>query len=141
MTITAECYRGIIVQFISLLKPEERYCTLQQDNATAHIATDTYNMLKEFFDDRLINKNHWPLRSPDIPSADYFLWVFLKERVYTNIRQTLEDLQQTLEDLRRNITAEIDHITPGMLKKVHANMIKRARACIVANGKHFEHLL
>ncbi len=48
---------------------------------------------------------------------------------------------QTLEDLRRNITAEIDHITPNMLKKVHANMVKQARACIAADGKHFEHLL
>ncbi len=48
---------------------------------------------------------------------------------------------QTLKDLCRNITTEIDHITPEMLKKVYANMVKRARACILADGKHFEHLL
>ncbi len=35
---------------------------------------------------------------------------FLKGKVYMNT-------PQTLEDLRRNITAEIDHITPDMLKK------------------------
>ncbi len=134
MTIRAERYRKIIVQFISLLKPEECYCTLQQGNATAHTVTDTLNMLKEFFDNRLISKNHWPLRCPDLSPADYFLWGFLKDRVYMNT-------PQTLEDLRRNTTAEIDHITPNMLKKVHANMVKRARVCIAADGKHFEHLL
>ncbi len=48
---------------------------------------------------------------------------------------------RTLEDLRRNITVEIDHITLDMLKKVHASMVKRARACTTADGKHFEHLL
>ncbi len=48
---------------------------------------------------------------------------------------------QTLDDLCRNITAEIDYITPGMLKKVHANMVKRAQACIAADGNYFEHLL
>ncbi len=132
-TITAERYREIIVQFISLLKPE-RYCTLQQDNATAHTAADTLNMLKEFFDDQLISTNHWPPRSPDLSLADYFLWGFLKDRVYMNTPQTLEDLHW-------NITAEIDHITPDLLKKVHGNMVKQARACIVADGKRFEHLL
>ncbi len=80
--IIAKRYCKIIVQFISLLKPEEqRYCTLQQDNAVAHTATNTLNM-KEFFDDRLISKNHCPPRSPDLLSADYFLGILERQGVH-----------------------------------------------------------
>ncbi len=71
-----------IYPVIALLKPEERYCTLQQDNATAHTATDTLNMLKEFFDDRLISKNHWLLCSPDLSLADYFCGILKRQGVY-----------------------------------------------------------
>jgi hypothetical protein len=64
-TVTAEKYQEIIMQFISLLKEEERFCWLQQDGATLHTAKSTMEMLKLFFDDRIISKNLWPLRSPD----------------------------------------------------------------------------
>lgn len=43
--IKAAVYRDIVQQFISLLTPEERYCTFQQDNATAYTAHDIMNML------------------------------------------------------------------------------------------------
>jgi hypothetical protein len=35
-TVTAEKYQEIIMQFISLLNEEERFCWLQQDGATLH---------------------------------------------------------------------------------------------------------
>jgi hypothetical protein len=44
-TVTAEKYREIIMQFISLLKEEERFCWLQQDGATSHTANSTMEML------------------------------------------------------------------------------------------------
>jgi hypothetical protein len=59
-TVTAEKYQEIIMQFISFLNEEERFCWLQQDGATSHTANSTTEMLKQFFDDRIISKNLWP---------------------------------------------------------------------------------
>jgi hypothetical protein len=32
-------------------------------------------------------------------------------------------------------------VTPEMLERVHGNIVKRANACLDANGQNFEHLL
>jgi hypothetical protein len=56
-TVTAEKYQGIIMQFISLLNEEERFCWLQQDGATLHTANSTMEMIKQLFDDRITSKN------------------------------------------------------------------------------------
>jgi hypothetical protein len=45
-TVTAEKYQEIIMQFISLLNKEERFCWLQQDGTTSHTANSTVEMLK-----------------------------------------------------------------------------------------------
>ncbi len=42
--VTDRMYYDIITQFISLLIMDARYCTLQQDGATAHTAQETTNM-------------------------------------------------------------------------------------------------
>jgi hypothetical protein len=81
-TVTAEKYQEIIMQFISLLNEEEHICWLQQDGATSHTANSTMKMLKQFFDDRIISKNLWPPRSPDLTPPDYFLCGYLKQVVY-----------------------------------------------------------
>ncbi|KAJ4434068.1 hypothetical protein ANN_16387 [Periplaneta americana] len=51
-------------------------------------------------DDRIISRNLWPPRSPDLTTPDFFLWGYLKDRVYAT-------RPQTLDDLKHNITQEI----------------------------------
>jgi hypothetical protein len=80
--ITAEKYQVIIMQFISLLNEEERSCWLQQNGATWHTANSTMEMIKQCFDDKIISKNLWPPRCPDLTPPDYFLWGYLKQIVY-----------------------------------------------------------
>jgi hypothetical protein len=109
-TVTAEKYKESIMQFISLLN-EERFCWLQQDGATSHTANSTMEMLKQFLDDRIISKNLWQPRSPDLTPPDYFLWGYLKQVVYSNLLQTIEDLKQ-------NIEVAISNISQETLKKV-----------------------
>jgi hypothetical protein len=93
-TVTAEKYEEIIMQFISLLNEEERFCWLQQDGATSHTANSTMEMLKEFFDGRIISKKFvaTAISRPNTP--DYLLWDYLKQAVYSNHPQTTEDLKQ-----------------------------------------------
>ena len=45
----------------------------------------------------------WPPRSPDLNPCDFFLWGYLKSKVY-------EPLPKTLDDLKANIEREIKRI-------------------------------
>jgi hypothetical protein len=80
-----------------LKEEEERFCWLQQDGAISHTANSTMEMLKQFIDDRIISKNLWPPRSPDLTPPDYFLWGYLKQLLYSNRPQTIDELKQNIE--------------------------------------------
>jgi hypothetical protein len=121
------------MQFISLLN-EERFCCLQQDGVTSHTVNSTMEMLKQFFNDRIISKNLRPPRSPDLSPPDYFLWGYLKQVVYSYRPQTIEDLKQNTEVAISNISKET-------LKKVVRNMVTRVNTCYAENDGHFQHLL
>ncbi|XP_011882183.1 PREDICTED: uncharacterized protein LOC105569928 [Vollenhovia emeryi] len=101
----------------------------QQDGATAHTARATMDILKETFPGRLISHfgdMHWPARSPDLTVPDFFLWGFLKSRVYAN-------KPQALAALKENIRHEAANISPDVLKKAMENAIKRAQM-VINNG-------
>jgi hypothetical protein len=91
-------------------------------------------MLKQFFDDRIISKNLCPQRSLDLTPPDYFLWGYLKQVVYSNRPQTVEDLKQNTE-------IAISIISKETLQKVVRNMVTRVNTCYAENGGHFQHLL
>jgi hypothetical protein len=44
----------------------------------------TTALLQEFFGKRIVGHGLWPQQSPDLTLRDFFLWGFLKERVYLN---------------------------------------------------------
>ncbi len=132
--VTGEVYRNIIEQFISLLEPDDAYCWFQQDGARCHTSAETMDMLRSFFDDRLISSGLWPPRSPDLSIPDFYLWGYLKSVVYVNNPQTIEQLKQ-------NITDAINAIPVATLKKVFRNAVRRARICVSEAGHHFQQLL
>jgi hypothetical protein len=78
-TVTSAVYADIVQQFVALLNEDERYCWYQQDGATCHTSNETMTLLKQFLDDRIISKNLWPPRSPDLTPPRFFL-VVLPER-------------------------------------------------------------
>ncbi|KAJ4448780.1 hypothetical protein ANN_00171 [Periplaneta americana] len=87
-----------------------------------------------FFDDRIISRNLWPPRSPDLTTPGFFLWGYLKDRVYTT-------RPQALDDLKHNITQEIQAIDNRVLQRVASNMKRRVELCLMQDGGHFQHLL
>lgn len=103
----------------------------QQDGATAHTATTVQDWLKSKIGDKFINKKKWPPRSPDLNPCDYFLWGYLKSRVYS-------PLPKTLDQLKANIEREIKNIRPEILKEVFINLKKRCNLVIQKFGGHFE---
>lgn len=56
-----------------------------QDGAPVHYAQTVRTHLDEKFDGRVIGRRgtiEWPPRSPDLSPSDFFLWVYVKDRVY-----------------------------------------------------------
>ena len=65
----------------------------QKDGATAHTARAAMAVVRTMFPDRLISRCGdvpWPPWSPDLSMCDFFLWGYLKSRVYEGKPQTLE---------------------------------------------------
>ncbi len=109
----------------------------QQDGATCHTSRVTLEFLRKHFGDRLVSRStefQWPPRSPDLSVCDYFLWGYLKQRVYVN-------KPRTLDQLRTNIETEIANISPAILQKVFKNFEKRLENCIECNGHHLNDVI
>jgi len=86
------------------------------------------------FGDRAISKGIWPPRSPDLTPPDYFLWGYLKGRVYRN-------KPRTIDALKANITEEIQAVTADVLARTFQNMARRVQSCLDANGGYLQHML
>jgi hypothetical protein len=109
----------------------------QQDGATVHCSNENLELLESKFGDRVISRRTrrpWPPRSPDLSMCDFFLWGYLKSKVYAN-RPT------SLQDLRRNIEDEIRQISRETLHRVANNFVWRLQECVRVHGGHLEHVL
>jgi hypothetical protein len=74
--------------------------------------------------------NGWPARSPNLNACDFFLWRYLKSKVY-------EKKPRTTEHLKQNIREEVAAIPPTMLQRVMQNFQKRFLGeCVDNNGRH-----
>ncbi|CAK9816260.1 hypothetical protein ANTPLA_LOCUS8940 [Anthophora plagiata] len=75
-----------------------------------------------------------PPRSPDLTAPDFFLWGYLKEKVYAN-------KPRGLDQLKENIRTEIRNIMPATLTNVMENVLKRAQLCEAKNGQHLSDVI
>ncbi|PNF30068.1 hypothetical protein B7P43_G04744 [Cryptotermes secundus] len=76
----------------------------------------------------------WPLRSPDLTPCDFFLWGYIKDRVY------VPPLPRTLVELRERIDAAVMTIDRMMLQNTWNELDYRLDVCRVTQGAHIEHL-
>ena len=105
-----------------------------QAGATSHTSHDSTAEIQSFFGDRVISKGLWPPLSPDLTPPDYFLWGYLKWRVYHN-------KPRAIDALKANITEEIQAVTADVLARTFQNMARRVQSCLDENGGHFRHML
>ena len=109
----------------------------QQDGASPHYARDVRVLLDVEFPRHWIGRRgeiEWPARSPDLTPLDYFLWGFLKSRVY-------ETKPNNLDELRNRILEEAALIDRDMIRRAVSNFYDRIAHCQAVNGLQFEHLL
>ena len=105
----------------------------QQDGATSHTSHAIMAEIQSFFGERVVWKGLWPPRSPDLTPPDYFLWGYLKGRVYQN-------KPRTTDALKANITEEIQAVTADVLAMTVQNTARRVRSRLDANGGHSQHM-
>ena len=139
VTVTSERYLAMIQDFfipaINAMNLDNVW--FQQDGATAHTARISMEFLRETFPGQLISLRgdiNWPARSPDLAPCDYFLWGYLKSKVY-------KDRPQTLEDLQNAIRTEIADIPIQMLERVDQGFRNRLQQCIDNGGGHLQDLI
>ena len=105
----------------------------QQDNAPAHRARDRVELLR-CETPQFISTHMWPANSPDLNSVDYRVWGMLQQRVYrVPIRNT--------DELRKSLVATWAEFQQTEVDYAVDQWRKRLKACIRAEGGHFEHLL
>ena len=127
----------MIRNFLKLAIQNRRDLWFQQDGVTLHTAKESMQLLRQYFENKIISHFgdvNWPLHSPDLTSPDFFLWGYLKERVFIN-------KPRTLEVLKENIRQEIREIQPPILEAVMENLIERAQLYGEENEHHLKDVI
>jgi len=76
----------------------------------------------------------WPPNNPDLNPVDYEVWGVLQQRVYHGRIRDVDHLKQRLIEEWRCLD---QNITDQAVRQWRV----RLRACVRANGGHFEHKL
>ena len=118
----------------------ETWLSLQQDWAPPHWHLAVRTFLNEHLPNRRIGRTgqndqvfrKWPPRSPNLTVCDFFLWGYVKGRVY------VPPLPATMDELQECITAAVNSVTPDMLQRVWSELDYCIDVCRVTRGGHTE---
>jgi hypothetical protein len=105
----------------------------QQDGAPPHWSLDVCDFLDGTFPQRWIGRDgptRWPPRSPDITPLDFFLWGYVKDRVYATPIRDVAGLRRKIADVIRTITSD--------MLKTWAEIEYRLDILRATNGAHVE---
>lgn len=134
--INGAYYRDVLLSqhLLPAIKQQSgEYYIFQQDSAPAHRALETVNFLRRETP-AFIPPSFWPPYSPDLNPVDYKIWSVLQDRVYRTRILNVEHLKQRLVEE----WAQFDQkIIDGAVKQWR----QRLRACVRAEGGHFEHAI
>lgn len=109
----------------------------QQDGAPPHFFRPVRDWLDQTYPGRWIGRRgpmEWPARSPDLTPLDFFLWGYVKSKVYVTKPQTIEELKTRIRQVCSSITADT-------FQNVRNEFRNRLFYCQVVQGQHFENLL
>uniref|UniRef100_V5G1N2 DUF4817 domain-containing protein n=1 Tax=Anoplophora glabripennis TaxID=217634 RepID=V5G1N2_ANOGL len=110
----------------------------QLDGCPAHFHRNVRGWLDYNFPQRWIGRGgpiSWPPRSPDLTPLDFFVWGYVKDKVYmvpVHTREELIDRIQNACDEMRN---------GNFIAAAQQSIRRRCELCVEQNGSHFEQLL
>lgn len=135
LSITGNIYLDMLQHFvIPQLNDLQPRVIFQQDGAPPHWALAVRDFLNEVYPGRWIGRDGptpWPPRSPDITPLDFFLWGYVKDRVYAT---PVPDLNT----LRRRITEIVASVTQDMLTNTWREIDYRLDVLRATKGAHIE---
>ncbi|UYV61931.1 hypothetical protein LAZ67_1007096 [Cordylochernes scorpioides] len=107
--------------------------TFTQDGGPPHISSGAKKLLKDTFgEDRVISRHliyQWPPRSPDLTPADFWLWGYIKSRVYRGRPTTLAMLKSPIR--------RVSSISTNMLFNSVQSVIYRLQVVFENEGRKF----
>lgn len=109
----------------------------QQDGATSHTARQSMAAVRQLFGTRIISRNGdiaWPARSPDLSVCDFFLWGYLKGKVYRTRPATIHELKENIEN-------EITAIPQDLLHRAFQSFRNRLVECERRMGAHLSDVI
>ncbi|GFW72644.1 uncharacterized protein TNCV_3798721 [Trichonephila clavipes] len=140
-TVNAQCYLTLLRETVVpclIQRGRVSNVTFMQDGATSHTAKLVKAFLIQTFgEDRIVSRRcryPWPPRSPDLTPADFWLWGYLKSRVYLSGPSSLSELKDA-------IRREASSIHPDMLHSAVAGFVTRLECLLPCGGGHVEHIL
>ena len=75
-----------------------------------------------------------PPRSPDLSACDFFLWGYLKSKVYVQKPRTVDDLKVSIRE-------EIATVPQEMLVIVIQSSEESLRTCVRQEGRHLSYII
>ena len=94
------------------------------------------SVLREMFLQHVISRGGdvpWPAHSPDLSACDYFLWVYLKSRIFISKPRTIAELKQSIKE-------EVAAVPEQMTRRVMENFGVR-QAVLRNGGRHLSGVL
>ena len=76
----------------------------------------------------------WPPRSPDLTAADFFLWGYLKEKVYSHEISSIRSLKLCIKTEVKKMNQN-----KSLIEKVYQSFRTRINDCIKSNGKYLDY--
>ena len=137
-TVTGDVYLNLLQESVGprveeIFGDEEIY--FQQDGAPPHYHRDVRAYLEATFPNRWIGRRgsvDFPARSPDLTPMDFFLWGYLKDKVYGSKPATVDELK---EEIERQCLA----VPNEMIRNAVESIGPRYRLCLERDGRQFEH--
>ena len=123
-SVTASLYATIPQNYAILelfQKNARNEIVCMQDGAPLHMAKSVHGVLEQHFGDRIITRYFpfpWPPWSLDLSPMCFFIWGYIKSRVYMCNPQTLSDLKDPIK-------REIANILQTMLHSVLLSPVSR----------------
>lgn len=106
-----------------------------QDGAPPHWGLQVRSWLNEHLPQRWMGRGSsnmpWPPRSPDITPCDFFLWGFVKSKVY-------DTQPANIPELKKRIQQAFTLITSDMRQRVMEAYVNRLHQIIENGGSHIE---
>ena len=89
-----------------------------------------------FGNNRVVELGHnveWPPRSPDLTPCDFFMWGYLKDKVFSTPPRSVDEYRQTIVNEFNALKEQ-----PAVIRRAERHTHKQTLLCVERNEGHVE---